>query len=60
MLNLDLVQQAQRALQGIARRTPLDPAPRLGDELYIKAENKKLNTFSILLHRKLYILYDVS
>ena len=42
MLNLDLVQQAQRALQGIARRTPLDPAPRLGDELYIKAENLQL------------------
>ena len=30
MLTLEMIQQAQEALRGIARRTPLDPAPKLG------------------------------
>ena len=42
MLTLDMVREAQEALQGIARRTPLDPAPRLGENIYIKAENLQL------------------
>ena len=39
MLTLEMIQQAQEALRGIARRTPLDPAPKLGENIYIKAEN---------------------
>jgi threonine dehydratase len=42
MLTLDMVREAQEALRGIARRTPLDPAPRLGENIYIKAENLQL------------------
>ena len=42
MLTLDMVLDAQKALQGIARNTPLDPAPRLGPNIYIKAENLQL------------------
>ena len=42
MLTLEMIQQAQEALRGIARRTPLDPAPKLGENIYIKAENLQL------------------
>ena len=42
MLTLDMIQDAQRALSGVARRTPLDPAPKLGRGLCIKAENLQL------------------
>jgi len=42
MLTLDMVQEAQTALKGIARLTPLDPAPKLGPNIYIKAENLQL------------------
>ena len=41
MLTLDMIQEAREALSGIARRTPLDPAPGLGG-IYIKAENLQL------------------
>lgn len=42
MLTLEMIQEAQAALRGIARRTPLDPAPKIADNLYIKAENLQL------------------
>ena len=42
MLTLEMIQEAQTALQGIARRTPLDPAPSIGKTVYIKAENLQL------------------
>lgn len=37
-----MIQEAREALSGIARRTPLDPAPKLGKDVYIKAENLQL------------------
>jgi len=37
-----MIQQAREALSGIARRTPLESAPRLGGNIYIKAENLQL------------------
>ena len=42
MLTLEMIQDAKKALEGIARRTPLDPAPKLGANVYIKAENLQL------------------
>ncbi len=42
MLTLEMIQEAQTALKGIARRTPLESAPRIGENLYIKAENLQL------------------
>ena len=42
MLTLDMIRDAQKALEGVARQTPLDPAPKLGRDLYIKAENLQL------------------
>jgi len=42
MLTLDMIRDAQKALTGIARKTPLDPAPKLGANVYIKAENLQL------------------
>ncbi len=42
MLTLEMIQEAQTALRGIARRTPLDPAPKIGENIYIKAENLQL------------------
>ena len=41
-LTFEMIQDAQKALAGIARRTPLHPAPRLGEGVYIKAENLQL------------------
>jgi len=42
MLTLEMIQEAQAALRGIARRTPLDSAPKIGENIYIKAENLQL------------------
>ena len=42
MLTLEMIQEAREALRGVARRTPLDPAPMLGKNVYIKAENLQL------------------
>ena len=42
MLTLEMIQDAQAALRGIARRTPLEGAPKIGENLYIKSENLQL------------------
>ena len=42
MLTMEMLEDARTALQGIARRTPLDPARVLGKNVYIKAENLQL------------------
>lgn len=42
MLTLEMIWDAQNALRGIARKTPLESAPALGKNLYIKAENLQL------------------
>ncbi len=42
MLTLEMIKDAKEALKEIARRTPLDPAPKLGNNVYIKAENLQL------------------
>lgn len=42
MLNLEMIQDAQKALKGIARVTPLTPAKNLGQNIYIKSENLQL------------------
>lgn len=42
MLTLEMIQEAQKSLREIARRTPLDRAPKLGENVYIKAENLQL------------------
>ena len=35
MVTLKMVQEAQEALKGIARKTPLENANRLGENIYI-------------------------
>ena len=42
MLTLEMIQEAKEAMKEIARKTPLDPAPKLGHNVYIKAENLQL------------------
>ena len=42
MLTMEMLEDARAALQGIARRTPLDPARGLGKNVFIKAENLQL------------------
>lgn len=42
MLTLDMIQDAQKALKGVARVTPLSQTKNLGDNVYIKAENLQL------------------
>ncbi len=42
MLTLEMIQDAQAALRGVARVTPLNPAKKLGKNVYIKSENLQL------------------
>lgn len=42
MLTLEMIRDAQKALVGVARVTPLNPAKNLGKNVYIKAENLQL------------------
>lgn len=42
MLTIDKIYEAQKVLRGVARRTPLTPAPALGDTIYIKNENLQM------------------
>jgi len=42
MLTVEAIRDAQAALRGVARKTPLENAPKLGKNLYIKAENLQL------------------
>ncbi|MBQ9423195.1 MAG: threonine ammonia-lyase [Pyramidobacter sp.] len=42
MLTLDMIKDAQEALKGVARVTPLTPAKSLGRNVYIKSENLQL------------------
>jgi threonine dehydratase len=42
MLNLEMIRDAQNALKGIARFTPLTQAKNLGHNIFIKSENLQL------------------
>ena len=42
MVTLEMIQQAQQNLKGIARLTPLISAPKIGENVSIKAENLQL------------------
>lgn len=42
MVTLEMIKDAQQALDGVVRRTPLDHAARIGKNIYIKAENLQL------------------
>ena len=42
MVTLQMIQEAQESLKGIARKTPLENANRLGENIYIKSENLQL------------------
>ena len=42
MLTIDKIYEAQKVLRGIARTTPLTPAPALGNTIYIKNENLQM------------------
>lgn len=42
MLNLEMIRDAQNALKGIARYTPLTQAKNLGRNIFIKSENLQL------------------
>ena len=42
MVTLEKIWDAQKALRGVARVTPLDPVPAIGKNVYIKAENLQM------------------
>ncbi len=42
MVTLEMIKDAQQALNGVVRKTPLDHAPKIGNNIYIKAENLQL------------------
>ena len=42
MVTLQMIQEAQESLKGIARKTPLENANRLDENIYIKSENLQL------------------
>lgn len=42
MLTMEMIQDAQQTLRGVARLTPLSPAPAIGPHIYIKSENLQM------------------
>lgn len=42
MINIQMIQEARDLLRGVARKTPLERAPLIGEQIYIKAENLQL------------------
>lgn len=42
MLTLEMIKDAQAALKGVSRVTPLNPAANIGSNIYIKSENLQL------------------
>ena len=42
MLTMEMIQYAQQTLRGVARLTPLSPAPAIGPHIYIKSENLQM------------------
>ncbi len=42
MVHFAMIEEAKKALEGVARKTPLDPAPKIGKNVYIKAENLQM------------------
>lgn len=42
MLSMDMIEDAQHVLKGVARLTPVFQAPAIGSNIYIKAENLQL------------------
>jgi len=42
MLTMEMIQDAAATLKGVARVTPLSPAPALGKNIYIKSENLQM------------------
>ncbi len=42
MLSIEMIYDAQKTLDGVARKTPLTPAPAIGDTIYIKNENLQM------------------
>ncbi len=42
MLTLGMIYEAQKRLKDVARVTPLNPAPAIGENVYIKSENLQL------------------
>ncbi len=42
MVDIEMIRDAREKLDGVARRTPLENASKLGNNLYIKAENLQM------------------
>lgn len=42
MVTIDMVYDAQRVLSGVVRQTPVIPVPKVGEKVFIKAENLQL------------------
>lgn len=42
MVTLDTIKDARQAMQNVVRKTPLSHAPRIGANVYVKAENLQL------------------
>lgn len=42
MLTLEMIKEAKKTLEGVARVTPLNPAANIGPNVYIKAENLQM------------------
>ncbi len=42
MLTLEMIKEAKKKLEGVARVTPLNPAANIGPNVYIKAENLQM------------------
>lgn len=59
MISLEMIYDAQRVLRDVARVTPVSSAPKIGDNIYIKAENLQL-TGSFKLRGAYYKIHSLS
>ncbi|MCQ4726372.1 threonine ammonia-lyase [Anaerotignum faecicola] len=59
MISLEMLYDAQRVLRDVARLTPVSSAPKIGENIYIKAENLQL-TGSFKLRGAYYKIHSLS
>ncbi len=59
MISLEMIYDAKRVLQDVARTTPLSPAPKIGEGVYIKSENLQL-TGSFKLRGAYYKIHSLT
>ncbi|MDD3571285.1 MAG: threonine ammonia-lyase, partial [Lachnospiraceae bacterium] len=59
MISLEMLYDAQRVIKEVARLTPVSSAPKIGENIYSKAENRQL-TGSFKLRGAYYKIHSLT